>query len=67
MLFFTWRSDGADFAYRFVFLLTFGTYGAIKGKYAGTPSVEDWFLEAGYQHGIAQYAAALNVPVINCR
>lgn len=39
----------------------------IKGKYTGSPSVEDWFFEAGYQHGIAQYAEALKIPLINCR
>jgi triacylglycerol lipase len=26
----------------------------------------DWFAEAGYQHNIAQYAAALGAPVIKC-
>ncbi|MFI5131551.1 MAG: lipase family protein [Chitinophagales bacterium] len=25
-----------------------------------------WFAEAGYQHGMAQYAAALGAPVIDC-
>jgi triacylglycerol lipase len=25
-----------------------------------------WFAEAGYQHGMAQYAAAFGAPVINC-
>ncbi len=25
-----------------------------------------WFAEAGYQHGMARYAAALGVPVIDC-
>lgn len=29
-------------------------------------SVENWFSAAGYQHGIAQYAAALGIPLINC-
>jgi triacylglycerol lipase len=28
--------------------------------------VQSWFAEAGYQHGIAQYATALGVPVIDC-
>ena len=31
-----------------------------------THSVEHWFNAAGYQHGIAQYAAALDVPVVTC-
>jgi hypothetical protein len=26
-----------------------------------------WFAEAGYQHGMAQYAAAVGAPVINCK
>ena len=26
----------------------------------------DWFAEAGYQHGVERYAAALGAPVINC-
>jgi len=25
-----------------------------------------WFAEAGYQHGVAQYAAAMGAPVIDC-
>lgn len=29
--------------------------------------VQSWFAEAGYQHGVAQYAAALNVPVVDCK
>jgi len=29
--------------------------------------VSGWFAEAGYQHGITQYAIALGVPDINCR
>lgn len=29
--------------------------------------VQSWFAEAGYQHGVAQYAAALNVPVVECK
>lgn len=28
--------------------------------------VQSWFAEAGYQHGVAQYAAALDVAVIKC-
>lgn len=28
--------------------------------------VQEWFSGAGFQHGIAQYAAALNVPVLVC-
>lgn len=29
--------------------------------------VQSWFAEAGYQHGVAQYATALNVPVVECK
>ncbi len=28
--------------------------------------IQSWFGEAGYQHGIAQYAALLGAPVIDC-
>ena len=28
--------------------------------------LESWFSEAGYQHGVAQYAAAIGAPVIDC-
>lgn len=29
--------------------------------------VQSWFAEAGYQHGVAQYATALHVPVVECK
>jgi triacylglycerol lipase len=31
-----------------------------------TNSAADWFAEAGYQHSMAQYAAAIGAPLINC-
>jgi triacylglycerol lipase len=31
-----------------------------------TNSPADWFAEAGYQHSMVQYAAALGAPVVNC-
>jgi triacylglycerol lipase len=30
-------------------------------------TIESWLREAGYHHGIARYAAALNVPVVECK
>lgn len=41
----------------------------IKVKLSGKNNSNDagsWFSEAGYQHGIAQYAVALNAPVLDC-
>lgn len=41
----------------------------IKVKLSGKNNSNDvasWFAEAGYQHGIAQYAAALKAPVVDC-
>ncbi|HYM94400.1 MAG TPA: lipase family protein [Chitinophagaceae bacterium] len=37
----------------------------LSGKNNSNTSA-DWFAEAGYQHGMAQYAAALNAPAITC-
>jgi triacylglycerol lipase len=38
---------------------------ALSGKNTSNNAV-DWFAEAGYQHGIAQYAVAVGAPVIKC-
>ncbi len=43
-------------------LITIALSGKNKDNFAG-----DWFAEAGYQHGIAQYATALGVKVITCK
>ena len=38
---------------------------ALSGKNSGNNAAA-WFAEAGYQHGMAQYAAAFGAPVISC-
>ena len=37
----------------------------LSGK-NNTNTIENWLAEAGYQHGIVQYATALDAPVIVC-
>lgn len=49
------------------FVQTNGNGTIINVKLSGknnTNTISSWFAEAGYQHGIAQYAATLGAPVI---
>ena len=51
------------------FTQTNGKGTLITAKLSGNNNHSDiasWFAEAGYQHGIAQYAATLGAPVVDC-
>jgi triacylglycerol lipase len=51
------------------FQQTSGTGMPVTVKLSGKNNSNDigaWFAEAGYQHGIAQYATALGAPVLEC-
>ncbi len=51
------------------YIQTCGNGTLISVPTAGTnahPDITEWFNEARYQHGIAQYAKALGAPVIDC-
>lgn len=51
------------------YVQTNGTGSVIQIPLSGTNNSDDaksWFAEAGYQHGMAKYSAALKAPVIDC-